>query len=226
MLQTTVLYPPRRSAPWCYASLTACMVHCAPVPTELYRMSQHMHTLKALRDIAFDLGATERPDLPSMARELGRVIHQQGRGLNDGLAPLRRRQRGFERWLVAERSKVSLLVMVWPANHATPVHDHGGLWGLELALHGAVEVQAWARDAVSGGMRLQGQDWLGPGDATWFDADSNYAHRCRNLSRHDAAVTLHVYGGNLAQYLAYEPAEADAWLAHPQRAAIAGHLGA
>ncbi|TBR40502.1 cysteine dioxygenase [Dyella terrae] len=189
-------------------------------------MSQHMHTLKALRDIAYDLGANERPDLASMAREMGRVIHQQGRALNDGLAPLRKRQRGFERWLVGQRSKVSLLVMVWPANHSTPVHDHGGLWGLELALQGALEVQSWSRDDVSGELTLQGQDWLGPGDATWFEADGGYAHRCRNLSRHEAALTLHVYGGNLAQYLAYEPAARDKWLARPQRAAIAGHLGA
>jgi predicted metal-dependent enzyme (double-stranded beta helix superfamily) len=188
-----------------------------------------MQTLKALRDIAFDIGTGKHPDLAAMARELGRVVRRDGPLLDQGLAYLRNRQRGFERWLLAERGKpaLSMLVMAWPANHATPVHDHGGLWGLELALHGALEVQAWSRDPADGALHLKGQDWLGPGDATWFDADTTYTHRCRNLSRHDAALSLHVYGGDLAQYFAYEQVgQAEPWLARPQRAAIAGRLGA
>ena len=35
-------------------------------------MIKRLHVLKTLRDIAFDAGATEHPDLASMARELGR----------------------------------------------------------------------------------------------------------------------------------------------------------
>lgn len=192
-------------------------------------MSQPMHSLKALRDIAFDLGVGKHPDLAAMARELGRVVHRDGTALNEGLYDLRTRQRGFERWLLAERGKpaISILVMAWPANHTSSLHDHDGLWGLELALHGALEVQAWSHDDTTGELRLKGQDWLGPGDATWFDADAGYAHRCRNLSRHDTALTLHVYGGDLAKYLAYErSAEGGQWLALPQRAAITGRLSA
>ena len=190
-------------------------------------MKHSMHTLKALRDIAFDLGVGKHPDLAAMARELGRVVHRDGAALNEGLKELRTRERGFERWLLATRGKpgVSILVMAWPANHATPVHDHDGLWGLEMAVHGALEVQAWSRDAASGELSLKGQDWLGPGDATWFDADNRHAHRCRNLSRHETALTLHVYGGDLAQYLTYQRAgEAGQWTASPQRSALAGRL--
>ena len=89
-------------------------------------MKHSMHTLKALRDIAFDLGVGKHPDLAAMARELGRVVHRDGAALNEGLKELRTRERGFERWLLATRGKpgVSILVMAWPANHATPVHDH------------------------------------------------------------------------------------------------------
>ncbi|WP_199099004.1 cysteine dioxygenase family protein [Dyella sp. ASV21] len=190
-------------------------------------MAKHMHHLKALREIAFDYGVGDHPDLASMARELGRLVHQNRQALNDGLTDLRSRDKGFERWMVASRGKpaVSVLVMAWPANHATPIHDHGGLWGLELALHGALEVQSWDRDAKSGALREVGRDWLGPGDASWFDADDRYAHRCRNLSRHDTALTLHVYGGDLAQYFTYEEAEkAGQWLAREQRSTIAGSL--
>jgi predicted metal-dependent enzyme (double-stranded beta helix superfamily) len=190
-------------------------------------MGKHSNTLKILRAIALEHGAAEQPDLALMARELGRVVHQDAAAMAARLAPLHARRRGFERWLLAERSKppLSVLVMAWPPNHLTPVHDHAGLWGLELTLHGALEVQSYTRDPLSGDLRAQDLDWLGPGDATWFEGDRNYAHRCRNLSRYDTALTLHVYGGDLAEYLAYEQAEpAGQWIARPRRSAIAGHL--
>lgn len=190
-------------------------------------MAKHMQHLKALRDIAFDYGVGAHPDLASMARALGRQVHQNRQVLNESLNKLRTREKGFERWLIARRGKpaVSVLIMAWPANHATPIHDHGGLWGLELALHGALEVQSWDREPQNGSLREVGRDWLGPGDATWFDADDRYAHRCRNLSRHEAALTLHVYGGDLAQYFTYEEAEkAGQWLAREQRSRISGSL--
>jgi len=190
-------------------------------------MGKRLNTLRALRAIALEHGAAEQPDLASMARELGRVVHQDAPALADHLASLRTRQRGFERWLLAERSKpdISVLVMAWPPNHLTPVHDHAGLWGLEVTLVGALEVQSYARDPITGDLRAQGRDWLGPGDGTWFEGGQHHAHRCRNLSKHDTALTLHVYGGDLAQYFAYEQAEpAGKWIAQPQRSAIAGLL--
>jgi predicted metal-dependent enzyme (double-stranded beta helix superfamily) len=190
-------------------------------------MGKYMRTLKTLREIALEHGTAEQPDLASMARELGRVVHQDSQALAAHLAPLRLRQRGFERWLLAERSKpaLSVLVMAWPPNHLTPVHDHAGLWGLEVALMGALEVQSYARDPLTGDLRMQGRDWLGPGDGTWFEGGERHAHRCRNLSKHDTALTLHVYGGDLAQYFAYEQAEpAGRWSAHPRHSVIVGRL--
>src|SRR6185312_15444288 len=65
--------------------------------------------------------------------------------------------------------------------------------GLELTLVGALEVQSWSRDPASGDLRALGRDWLGPADGTWFEGDQNHVHRCRNLSGHDMALTLHVY---------------------------------
>lgn len=190
-------------------------------------MGKYSHTLKTLRAIALEHGAAEQPDLALMARELGRVVHQNASALSDRLTPLRLRQRGFERWLLAERRKpaISVLVMAWPPNHLTPVHDHAGLWGLEMTLHGALEVQSYTRDPQSGDLRLLGRDWLGPGDGAWFEGDPNHVHRCRNLSRHDTALTLHVYGGDLAQYSAYEQTgPAGSWIARPQHSAIAGRV--
>jgi len=190
-------------------------------------MGKHQHLLKTLRAIALEHTVVEHPDLATMARELGRVVHQDASALATRLARLRQRQRGFERWLLAERSKppVSVLVLAWPPNHATPVHDHAGLWGLEMTLVGALEVQSYRRDADSDELSLHGRNWLGPGDGIWFEGDRGQAHRCRNLSRHDTALSLHVYGGDLAEYFAYEQAEPTGrWVAQPRRSAIAGRL--
>jgi predicted metal-dependent enzyme (double-stranded beta helix superfamily) len=192
-------------------------------------MGRYTHTLKTLRKIALEHAAAAQPDLATMALELGRVVHQDPQALTDRLAPLRNRQQGFERWLLGERRDpaISVLIMAWPPGHLTPIHDHAGLWGLEVALVGALEVQSYSRDAISGELRMLGRDWLGQGDGTWFEGGESHAHRCRNLSRHETALTLHVYGGDLTGYFAYEQdAPSGKWKALAQQNAIAGRLPA
>lgn len=189
-----------------------------------------LSALKILRDTTLAQVQSEQPDLASLARELGCVVHQHAPLLRQALQPLKQSSHGFQRWLLGERkgaAPFSLLLLTWPANHATPIHDHGGLWGLELVLDGALEVDAYWRGRHDETLTLKGRDWLGFGDATWFEDGVGYVHRCRNLSRHDTALSLHVYGGDLAQYLAYEQVEsASRWQATPQRSVIAGRLRA
>jgi predicted metal-dependent enzyme (double-stranded beta helix superfamily) len=190
-------------------------------------MRSYRHSLKALRDAALAHTLVKNPDLASLSRELGSIIHRDAQGLADGLLDLRRRNRGFERWLLGRRGHpgVSVLVMAWPPGYSTPSHDHSGLWGIELSLYGALEVESWSRTSTAEPWQLRGRNWLGPGDATWFDADMPYMHRCRNLSRQETALTLHVYGGDLEDYATYEQAESQPfWHSQPQRARIAGPL--
>jgi predicted metal-dependent enzyme (double-stranded beta helix superfamily) len=192
-------------------------------------MGKRSSIIKTLRDIALDHSDVEHPDLASMGREIGRVLHGHHADVIEALGPLRERRRGFERWMVAERARpgVSILVLAWPPGYATPVHDHGGLWGLEAMIAGALEVESFDKDEGDHALRSTGRTWLGPGDATWFEATEQHAHRCRNLSRHDTALTLHVYGGDLAQYLAYEqPGPSGHWIARPRQSIIAGRLTA
>lgn len=189
-------------------------------------MGRPRRILKLLRTVALEHASVAHPDLASMARELGQIVHRDSAAIATRLARLRQRGHGLGRWLLTQRSQppVSVMVMAWPPNHCTPVHDHAGLWGLELALFGALEVQSWRRDPDSGQLRALGRDWLGPGDGTWFEGDRNHLHRCRNLSRHETALTLHVYGGELARYMAYEQAGPNAqWTAQPRDCAVAGH---
>jgi len=190
-------------------------------------MRKHRHHLGVLRDIALAHANESHPDLAELARELGSVVHRDARGLAHDLDSLRPSPGGIRRWLLTRReaAPVSVLLLAWPPNHATPSHDHGGLWGVELSLRGALEVESWTRPSEADAWRHRGRDWLGPGDAVWFDADMRTMHRCRNLSRHDTALTLHVYGGDLTDCTAYEPdALGGRWRPQPQRMAIDGAL--
>lgn len=191
-------------------------------------MDKPRKTLKILRAIALEHASVAHPDLASMARELGQIVHRDTSAIAARLARMRHPGQGLGRWTLAQRNQpaISVMVMAWPANHRTPVHDHAGLWGLELALVGALEVQSWRRNPDSGDLRALGHHWLGPGDGIWFEGEPNHVHRCRNLSQHETALTFHVYGGELSHYLAYEQAgPSGTWTARPQQSAVAGRLG-
>ncbi len=99
----------------------------------------------------------------------------------------------------------SALLMYWPPGHASLPHDHGGLWGIEIALDGRLEVDEYVRsgDAAEPTLAHVRSLSLAPGDAAVFSG-AQYVHRCRNLSNVAAVLTLHVYGGTLSAYTAFE----------------------
>ena len=106
----------------------------------------------------------------------------------------------------AEGPSHSCLLIGWAAGAATPLHDHAGLWGVELVLDGALQVEEFAPiDAPPhGALVCRRRLLLGLGDAATFGG-VDYVHRCRNLSERRAALSLHVYGGNLHRYRVFEP---------------------
>jgi len=109
----------------------------------------------------------------------------------------------YRRHLIARGADdgYSCLLIAWPAGHRTPIHDHDGLWGIELVLDGALEVQEFdvAGDPDAPQPTHTRSLMLGIGDAAVF-THRRYAHRCRNLSSTRAALSLHVYGGDLDRY--------------------------
>jgi predicted metal-dependent enzyme (double-stranded beta helix superfamily) len=105
----------------------------------------------------------------------------------------------------SEELGCSALVMYWPPGHATLPHDHGGLWGIEVVLDGELHVEEFLRGGSADAPELARSRavQLGIGDLALFTSP-RYVHRCRNLSNVAATLTLHVYGGALDRYLAYE----------------------
>lgn len=191
-------------------------------------MGQHRNILKRLRTIVLDHASDDHPDLAAMARDLGCVVHRDAATLAHALASLRQRGQGFEYWKLTSRARPALSVVIkaLPPNYTTPAHHLAVLWGLEMSLVGALEVQACERDPATGDLRASGRHWLGPGDTVWFDADHGRTHRCRNLSRRETALSLHVHGAELQPTPSSgRRSPADHWVAAPTRPSIATRTG-
>jgi predicted metal-dependent enzyme (double-stranded beta helix superfamily) len=117
----------------------------------------------------------------------------------------------------AHATNYSVLLIAWPAGHNTPVHDHDGLWGIELVLDGALQVESFSL-AIEDKPHLvsRGSTVLGLGDSATF-SDADFAHRCRNLSARKPALSLHVYGGELEAFRAYAKDARGDWHATAHR---------
>ena len=133
--------------------------------------------------------------------------------------------REFSRWLYERErdGRYTGLIMVWPAGYSTPIHDHAGLWGIEMVLQGGLSVEDY--ELVDGQPRFSGSTVLEEGQSCAFVGTAGHAHRCTNLSARRPAVTLHVYGGLLETYRNFESMRGGLYVATPTIAKIDGGLG-
>ena len=104
-----------------------------------------------------------------------------------------------------ESDDCSALLMYWPAGHATLPHDHAGLWGIEVVVDGRLDVDEYLKSGSADEpiLTLVRSLSLRAGDAAVFTSEQ-YVHRCRNRSNTSATLTLHIYGGVLAAYTAFD----------------------
>lgn len=161
---------------------------------------------RALRQATSSLGGEITPkDVTDLRDALTSLVWAEGcpraaSFFSDAQAPRYRRQ------LIAAASDRSytILLIAWPPGYVTPLHDHADLWGIELVLDGALQVDEFFSDGDAQQPELQPHRslMLGSGDAAVF-IDPAYVHRCRNLSAHQPALSLHVYGGELDRYQSF-----------------------
>jgi predicted metal-dependent enzyme (double-stranded beta helix superfamily) len=135
--------------------------------------------------------------------------------------------REFTRWLFCRdaEGRYMGLVMVWPARHATAIHDHAGLWGIEMVLQGALAVDDFEVYAGSGEPRFVGSTVLQEGESCAFLGSGGHAHRCTNPSPRRPAISLHVYGGLLDHYRTYREAAPRGCVPQRIAARIDGCIG-
>ena len=158
-------------------------------------------------------------DVAQLARILARAPWWEGCPTADDMA-LDGTDHRYRRLSLRDANDCSVLLIAWQPSHVTPIHDHDGLWGIELVLDGVLQVESFAM-TVTPALQLAPRDvtLLGIGDHTTF-TEEDYAHRCRNLSAQRPTLSLHVYGGVLERYRAYDRDTEGRWDSAPQRAEL------
>jgi hypothetical protein len=176
-------------------------------------------TQRVLTAVERTIGDDGVADVAQLARILSRAPWWEGCPTSDD-ASFGDADPRFRRASLRDANDCSVLLIAWPPGYVTPIHDHDGLWGIELVLDGVLQVESFTM-TVTPALHLAPRDitLLGVGDHTTF-TEEDYAHRCRNLSAQRPALSLHVYGGVLERYRAYDRNTEGRWDSAPQRAEL------
>lgn len=118
--------------------------------------------------------------------------------------------------------RYTAIVMTWGPGQGTPVHDHGGLWCVEGVIEGQIEVTLYdvapvdgERFVVTPGERLQ----AGIGAAGRLIPPTDY-HVIVNALPTVPSLTLHVYGGEMAECRVFTPEIDGRYRAHVRQLAF------
>lgn len=95
----------------------------------------------------------------------------------------------------------SIVVMTWGPGQRTPIHDHAGMWCVEGVWGGSIDVQQYElkKSPQSGDIRFEARNSYeaGVGSAGCLIPPFEY-HSISNPCDQSTAVSLHIYGGEMA----------------------------
>lgn len=102
--------------------------------------------------------------------------------------------------------RYTAIVMTWGPGQGTPVHDHGGLWCVEGVIDGEIAVTHYdVKGAADGLVVEKGRTIVaGTGTAGRLIPPTDY-HVLSNALADAPSMTLHVYGGDLAECRVFLP---------------------
>jgi predicted metal-dependent enzyme (double-stranded beta helix superfamily) len=102
--------------------------------------------------------------------------------------------------------------MTWAPGQSAPLHDHGGIWGVEVVVRGEMCETAYRLTKRDGSDRCRfervGERVSGEGDAGVLVPPHDH-HVFGNVGT-SPAQTLHVYGGAYARCNVFSP-DGDGW---------------
>ena len=104
--------------------------------------------------------------------------------------------------------RYTAVVMTWGPGQGTALHDHAGLWCVECVVDGEMEVRQYDLVEERGDTyRFEAQACMEAlkGSAGCLIPPYEY-HTLANRRRDAAAVTLHIYGGEMDHCHVFEPA--------------------
>lgn len=103
----------------------------------------------------------------------------------------------------------TVVAMTWGPGQGTVIHDHAGMWCVEGVWEGQIEVQQFEvleRQGERFRFEHCGTVQAGTGSAGCLIPPHEY-HLIRNPVPGQKAVTLHIYGGEMANCHVFEPAD-------------------
>lgn len=106
-----------------------------------------------------------------------------------------------------ESAGYSAVVMTWAPGQATPLHDHSGLWCVDGVLAGTVRVHRYELLGEENGLcRFATRDVVEAGIGEAGALIPPFEHHVIENPRTDrAAITLHVYGGEMSRCSVFHP---------------------
>jgi len=111
--------------------------------------------------------------------------------------------------------RYTVLVMVWDRGQGTPLHDHAGTWCVECVYRGVIEVTSFSAhggDPETDRVKFEQEKVVraGVGEAGALIPPFEY-HVIANPTD-AAAITLHVYGGEMTYCHVFDPMGDGTWL--------------
>ncbi|MBI5706733.1 MAG: cysteine dioxygenase family protein [Armatimonadetes bacterium] len=104
----------------------------------------------------------------------------------------------------------TVLAMVWGEGQGTPLHDHAGKWCCEIVYQGRIKVVQYdlTTDIEAPVLTFdqQGTIYAGVGEAGALIPPFEY-HSIENATENGAAVTIHVYAGELTWCHTFHPVD-------------------
>lgn len=93
-------------------------------------------------------------------------------------------------------SRFSVVSFVWGPGQHTPIHDHGGLWGVVGVLRGSERSTRYAR--LADGSLAQGAvSTLDAGMVDILDPAIGDIHAVENALSDTVSISIHAYGGDI-----------------------------
>ncbi|MBV8638584.1 MAG: cysteine dioxygenase family protein [Candidatus Eremiobacteraeota bacterium] len=95
--------------------------------------------------------------------------------------------------------------MTWAPGQGTPLHDHGGLWGGEIVIHGVMaETTYELTERIDDRWRfVRGEEHLVAAGSVGLLSPPNEYHALRNAGD-TTAHTLHIYSADLTRSRAFD----------------------
>jgi hypothetical protein len=92
-----------------------------------------------------------------------------------------------------ESPGIPYVMEIWPPQHYSPIHNHGGAHAVIRVLHGMINVSLFAYLCANFAIQPFGKVDFEKDDITWISPTLNQVHQLRNTNSETTCVTIQCY---------------------------------